>query len=363
MRTLHSRDDFRDIVFARDGHKCVVCKKPAIDAHHIIERRLWPDGGYYIANGVSLCEEHHLAAEATTLSCEELRKLAGITVTLLPEHFYPDCQWDKWGNPFLPDGRRYRGELYYDENVKKILEGYDDERYFVKYVKYPRTYHLPWSPGGTSDDRRMLESDAGILFQQPFIVTIKMDGENTNMYRDHIHARSIDGRGGPERDWVKNLHSKIAHDIPEGWRICGENLYGVHSIRYRNLRSYFYVFSIWNEKNECLSWDDTVEWCSLLDLDLVPVVDRSVGDNCIQNRHEGIMKALALDITDEPKPDPEHEGYVIRSRDSFPLRDFRKKVGKWVRKNHVPEHGRHWKHGKLETNELSVTGLARMARS
>ena len=44
---LLTRDQFREGVFKRDNHKCVICRAPAVDAHHIIERRLWTDGGYY----------------------------------------------------------------------------------------------------------------------------------------------------------------------------------------------------------------------------------------------------------------------------------------------------------------------------
>ena len=54
MEILLTRDAFRNAVFERDGHLCVICKEPAIDVHHIIERRLFSDGGYYIDNGVSL---------------------------------------------------------------------------------------------------------------------------------------------------------------------------------------------------------------------------------------------------------------------------------------------------------------------
>ena len=52
---LLSRDDFRELTFQRDGHRCVLCGAPAQDAHHIIERRLFPDGGYYLGNGASVC--------------------------------------------------------------------------------------------------------------------------------------------------------------------------------------------------------------------------------------------------------------------------------------------------------------------
>ena len=151
---LLSRDDFREGVFARDRHKCVICQAPAVDSHHILERRLFSDGGYYLKNGVSVCEQHHLEAERTTLSCDALRKAAGIKDVLLPEHL-TEGDYDKWGNPILPNGTRLRGDLFYEEPVQKVLTEGNVLSLFTKYVKFPRTFHLPWSPGMTSDDRMM----------------------------------------------------------------------------------------------------------------------------------------------------------------------------------------------------------------
>ena len=83
------------------------------------------------------------------------------------------------------------------------------------------------------------------------------------MYRDGFHARSLDTPAHPSRDWLWGIHRQIGHDIPEGWRVCGENLYAKHSIAYRNLTAHFLVFGIWNEKAEALSWKDTLEWAQL----------------------------------------------------------------------------------------------------
>ena len=68
------------------------------------------------------------------------------------------------------------------------------------YIKYPSTPHLPFSQGLQRDDTRIqsLNSFEG----REIVVTEKLDGENTSMYADHIHARSIDSRHHPSRDWV-----------------------------------------------------------------------------------------------------------------------------------------------------------------
>ncbi len=247
---LLSRDSFREGVFERDGHKCVVCQSPAQDAHHIIERRLFPDGGYYLNNGASVCGPCHIKCETTEYSVEYIRECAGIKKPVIPPHLYGDQPYDKWGNPVLANGNRLKGELFFDFSVQKILDEGKVLGLFTNQVKYPRTHHVPWSEGVNDDDRVLPTMTP--FYKKRVIVTEKRDGENTSMYSDYFHARSIDGRSHPSRDWVKGFWAKIMGDIPEGWRVCGENLYAEHSIGYGNLLTYFEGFSIWNERNICL---------------------------------------------------------------------------------------------------------------
>jgi RNA ligase-like protein len=345
---LLTRDEFRAAVFARDRGLCVVCSAPtdstiqraqvwtpsrrevpAVDAHHIVERRLWPDSGYYLDNGASVCGDCHLRAEQTILTCDELRALCGIKRVLLPPHLYVDAEqpYDKWGNPILPNGQRLRGELFDDESVQKVLAPV--LHLFTSRVKYPRTFHVPWSPGVTDDDRVMDDPDAAFGGAQ-IVVTEKADGENTTFYRDYLHARSTDYSPHPSRDRVRALHASIAHDIPDGWRICGENVYAQHSIAYAALPAYFLVFSIWNERNECLPWDETVLWATLLGLSVVPVIYRGLW-------HEAAIRTL--NNVRESWLGGEREGYVVRLAAGFHYRAFRRSVAKYVRANHVQTHG------------------------
>jgi hypothetical protein len=58
------RAKFRDAVFDRDGHKCKFCDVTEdLDAHHITDRSLIPNGGYVKENGITLCPKHHMDAE------------------------------------------------------------------------------------------------------------------------------------------------------------------------------------------------------------------------------------------------------------------------------------------------------------
>lgn len=339
-----TREEFRDSVFQRDRGTCVLpgCCKQAVDAHHILERKLWDDGGYYVDNGVSICEEHHQAAEATLISCTDLRRAAGISRVVLPDHMCSAVSYDKWGNEVLPNGMRLRGELFDDEGARRALAPV--LHLFTERVRYPRTYHLPWSPGATFDDRVMTDP-AGAFGGSEVVVTKKMDGECTTMYRDYLHARSVDGASHPSRDRVRALHGAISHNIPEGWRFCGENLYAVHSITYEGLPSHFLLFSIWDERNKCLSWDETALWAALLGLHVVPVLYRGPWDKAI---------VRLLDDLAESRFGGEREGYVARRVDCFHYGAFRRSVAKYVRKNHVTTDD-HWPHKAVAINKLQVS--------
>ena len=336
MAQLLTRDQFRAAVFARDKHTCVFCSEAADAAHHILERRLWADGGYYLANGASVCEQHHIDCETTAISVEDVRIACGITKKVIPEHLYDDVVYDKWGNVILPNGQRMKGELFSDASVQKILDQGRILDQFVRYYKYPRTYHLPWSPGVTDDDKVI--KDISIFNGREIVISEKLDGENTSLYPDYIHARSIDGRNHWSRDWVKNFHSKIIGDIPEGYRICGENLYAKHSIGYTNLSSYFYGFSIWND-DTCLNWDETLEWFKLMGIQPVNILYRGMFD-------EKVVRNLqnTLDFSKQ-------EGYVLRVVDQFKMNQFKSSVAKYVRKNHILS-SNHWMYDKIEKNQL-----------
>ncbi|KAF7786372.1 hypothetical protein PRUB_a0918 [Pseudoalteromonas rubra] len=201
--------------------------------------------------------------------------------------------------------------------------------------KYPRTPHLPWSLGATSDDLRQ-----GSVMQfagKKVVVTEKMDGENTTLYADYLHARSIDSRFHPSRAWVKALQGKIGYQIPQGWRVCGENLYARHAIEYTRLESYFLAFSVWNNSNQCLSWQDTQLFLQQLGL-ATPQVLYS-GFWC-----EKSIRNIKLDLQKQ-------EGYVVRLADSFAYDDFAQSVAKWVRADHVTS-DTHWMHSAVVPNSL-----------
>jgi hypothetical protein len=249
---------------------------------------------------------------------------------------------------------RLKGELFEDDSVQRIIEDY--LFLYVERVKYPRTYHLPWSDNITSDDR-VMSNPSKWFSGKEVVVTEKMDGENTTLYWDGLHARSVDGRSHPTQDWVKNFHSQLAHEIPRGWRVCGENMWATHSVYYDDLPSYFLGFSVWNDKNECLSWDDTLEWFELLGITPVPEICRGIYKDHYGAFIQDIYEEQWLGMC-EPSEMNSYggfkisEGYIIRNADSFHYKDFRHNVAKYVRQNFAAGQ-KHWFYGsKIERNNL-----------
>lgn len=202
-------------------------------------------------------------------------------------------------------------------------------------VKYPRTPHLPWSPGATADDvfAATLKNFEG----REVVVTEKMDGENTSLYRDGMHARSIDGRAHASRDWVKRWRAGIAHELPAGWRFCGENVYARHLMGYEDLSHYFYLFSVWTDENVCLNWRETEEWADLLSCARPQVLYQGMWD-------EKLIRDIEIDESRE-------EGYVVRTCEGFVFAEFREHLAKWVRPNHV-QTDQHWMHAEIVPNKL-----------
>lgn len=199
----------------------------------------------------------------------------------------------------------------------------------MKYVKYPRTFHLPYS-NADSDDKVLLSDE--MFIGKQVVVTLKMDGENTTMYDDFIHSRSLTNSNHFTRDYVKGIWAKIKHLLDSNMRLCGENMYAIHTIEYDNLESYFLLFSIWID-DLCLSWKETMEYAKILGLSTVPVIYEGVYD-----------KKLILNTFKQYEST--NEGFIIRLSDSFT--DFSNSVAKYVKPSFKVKDWQEFKTNKLK---------------
>lgn len=197
-------------------------------------------------------------------------------------------------------------------------------------IKYPRTPHLPWSPGMSNDDRVIRPYDLAELSTSPTTITEKMDGGNVTLMRDCFYARSLDSGTPVWEKYAKNMWSRIAHDIPDGWRISAESVWAQRSVAYTDLPGPLLVFGVWDTKS-LLSWPDTMEWAALLGLPTVPVIGESVGAE----------QAYAL--WRSTRDETISEGFVVRDSRAIPVVEFPRRVAKWVREGHVQTDAA-WRH-------------------
>ena len=220
--------------------------------------------------------------------------------------------------------------------------------------KYPRTYHLPWSPGTTSDDKKLSGNWFDNYGGKEIVITEKLDGENNAINHYDVFARS---HGAPTRSpWSRNLWDKggilweIKDKIAEYEVVYGENLFGEHSITYNKLENYWHIFAV-TDGEHWYSWDDVCIIADILKQPHVPELWRGIIEN------EEQLHALIDKFMAEPSTyGIEKEGVVVRLASEFPFEDFSKCVCKWVRPNHVQtdEHWtKNWKRAKLiwEYNE------------
>ncbi|HWY35318.1 MAG TPA: RNA ligase family protein, partial [Nitrosopumilaceae archaeon] len=161
----------------------------------------------------------------------------------------------------------------------------------------------------------------------------------------------------------------------KGFEIFGENMYGIHSIAYSKLESFYYVFAIRDNKR-WLSWEEVAFYAAVLDFPTVPKIEITVPLNTFYRNtiddYRDILDENKLlsdwfianlgmsweDSVETPGKlggfDPEtgkacSEGFVVRNQDSFftnegiiptASNEFNN-LFKLVRKKHVKT-DKHW---------------------
>lgn len=208
-------------------------------------------------------------------------------------------------------------------------------------MKYGRTYHFPFSPGATNDDK--IQKNWEKILVHEIVMTEKLDGENTCLKKDGVFARS---HATPTTNpWAINMiqiWNRVKYSLGN-LEIFGENLYGVHSIEYTNLKDFFYVFAV-RENETWLSWDDVKLYAEALDLLTVPEIKK--GYFTAQQIKTQIKENLLLGSN----LGGVCEGFVFRTSNSFSINEFPNKVLKYVRENHVQTDThwtKNWKKAKL----------------
>ncbi len=215
-------------------------------------------------------------------------------------------------------------------------------------AKYPRSFHLPWSPGGTSDDKRL--RDVSALVGAELVITEKCDGSNLTYTRHHVFSRSHSGPPAhPSFDLAKATHGRIAHLLSEGLSVFCEYCYAVHSIAYASLPDFSLVFGVRDDVSGLWwDWDMTAAQAADLGLPTVPVLFRGA----VSTEEE--LRALTEKLAREPSLfGGQREGVVVRRAGQFEDSAFSRSLGKWVRKDHV-QTDEHWMFQAITPQRLTA---------
>lgn len=232
------------------------------------------------------------------------------------------------------------------ENTLKVKEQFDG------WIKYPSTKYFDFSPTIVENKDELIKGknktfDINNFVNCPIVITVKMDGSNITMTKDHIAARNGWCAKHESFDMAKAEHAKIKYMIPENLQFFGEWLYAKHSIEYSNLDDYFQVFSIYNKNiHEFLSWNEIKEISKNLGLITVPVLD-----NGLIEIESGRLINKIINFAENSINNFGQEGLVVRKVSSFHYSQFENTVAKYVRLNHV-QTDEHWSQQKIVRNKL-----------
>lgn len=214
-----------------------------------------------------------------------------------------------------------------------------------KWIKYPLTMYFSFSPSIDNKDKKNI-FDINNFVGKNIVFTVKMDGSNLTMTKDHVGARNGWDAQHESFDMAKAEHAKIKHMIPENIQLFGEWLYAKHSIKYNNLANYFQIFSAFDmEGRKFLSWMETEAIARNVGFPTVPWI---VTYLYLENECD---LAETIEQQGNSAIGSGEEGLVVRLMDSFSVDDFSNSVAKYVRKGHV-QTDEHWSHKAVERNQL-----------
>lgn len=226
--------------------------------------------------------------------------------------------------------------------------------------KYNRTFHFPWSPGATNDDK--IATSTAALIGEPIVITEKMDGSNTSLETDGCFARTHSGAPTHASfSPLKAIHASLKWQLKSGMQYFGEWCYAKHSIEYSELPGYFLMFGIrvlegtiiptvYHPMDYSLwfSWERVEQQAQELGLFTVPVLFK--GTVTSEKELQELIESLMI----QPSTcGGIREGVVVRVARAFQDEEFSSCVMKCVRANHV-QTSEHWKDQEIIKNKLKL---------
>jgi hypothetical protein len=223
--------------------------------------------------------------------------------------------------------------------------------------KFPRTYHLPFSPGLQNDDR--LHQNPERFVGPELVVTEKLDGGNTCIYKGEVYARST---GQPSKhpsfDYIKGNHVPRTFGTCDDLMLYGENLYAIHSIEYHSLPDYFFLFAV-TDGERWYSWDEVCLVAESCGFRTTPEIFRGTVDSMRDLERRALLEEWDYGSHTEVRRRQsffygEFEGFVVREADEFPFDEYSERAAKYVRAGHIQtnEHwSKNWRAAQLASSQ------------
>lgn len=364
--TSQNRSTFREQVFTAADNTCIVpwCTATADDAHHVLERDCWTDGGYTPENGAAVCNKHHQYAEDNHIPPQAFWMWNGTDTPPLPDSI-STTDVNKWGDSFdTPPWKEHRDRIKY-QSSRHLLPLYWHDK---QTVAQERIEH---------DDTGLdtIEDFVGI----PLVVTHKIDGGNCTLVNDvdnPVRARN----GKTPTDTMKPLYrdgglywtQRVNEKLPDRLQVFGEWVYAKHSIHYGcdcekpcedtgpalgdltgidDDRSYFQVFGVYDTHFDMwLSWPDTQRVADKLGFPTTPVIYCEDDDDAATFETPSEARRTLINYARDVISNG-GEGIVVRSKFPFHYDQFSRRLGKYVRENHVNT-DEHWSHTEPIQNNI-----------
>lgn len=220
--------------------------------------------------------------------------------------------------------------------------------------KFPHTPHLTWlAPGAPRADKVLTPAELRRFLAYPVVVEEKLDGANVGISFDQTKTPVVKNRGtvlGPGSHpqfqplwpWLAEHQEVLCRALGSELILFGEWCFAVHSIRYRDLPSYFMGFDIYDiEARKFWSATRRDQWAAPLDIFTVPSVTRG---SFSLNQLEDLVRSLRSRFGNEAA-----EGIYVRQDGEDWLTDR----AKLVRPEFLQTIEEHWMNHKLQKNQLA----------
>eukprot|EP01084_Bolivina_argentea_P290673 499351_1 len=204
--------------------------------------------------------------------------------------------------------------------------------------KFPSIPHLSFSPQINDDDiiindTKLFNGDSN---SYKLCIHEKLDGGNCCILKGNVYARTH--KHPTKHPWFNTVKDLIRSqplfydDKYTNLMIFGENMTAIHSIKYNNLTSYFYIFAVYNPYTKIwYSVKDVQKIANKLNIPTAPLLFKG-NFNSLKEIKNWMDKEIQNQSMLGSK---NREGFVIRIDSSFPMKQFQKSMAKYVRKGHI----------------------------